>query len=55
MFLRTLTSSLARRPKRFAVAVLAVAMGVGIAKEVHDRTHPAKNHRTVPLPHDEDE
>src|SRR5687767_3976604 len=31
MFLRTLTSSLARRPKRFAVAVLAVAMGVGIA------------------------
>lgn len=24
-------------------------------KEVHDRTHPAKNHRTVPLPHDEDE
>ena len=24
-------------------------------KEVHDRTHPAKNHRTVPLPHDEAE
>ncbi len=31
MFLRALTRSLARRPKRFAIAVLAVAMGVGMA------------------------
>src|SRR5437868_7446362 len=31
MFLRALFQSIARRPKRFAVAVLAVAMGVGMA------------------------
>ncbi|MGH7725526.1 MAG: ABC transporter permease [Candidatus Eiseniibacteriota bacterium] len=31
MFLRALTRSLARRPKRFAIAVLAVTMGVGMA------------------------
>ena len=31
MFLRALYRSIARRPKRFAVAVLAVAMGVGMA------------------------
>jgi len=31
MFVRALTRSIARRPKRFAVAVLAVAMGVGMA------------------------
>ena len=31
MFLRTLFQSIARRPKRFAIAVLAVAMGVGMA------------------------
>ena len=24
-------------------------------KEVHDKTHPAKNYRTVPLPHDEEQ
>jgi putative ABC transport system permease protein len=31
MFLRALTQSIARRPQRFAIAVLAVAMGVGMA------------------------
>ena len=31
MFLRALFQSIARRPKRFAIAVLAVAMGVGMA------------------------
>jgi putative ABC transport system permease protein len=31
MYLRTLTRSLLRRPQRFLVAVLAVAMGVGMA------------------------
>lgn len=31
MFLRALTRSIANRPKRFGVAVLAVAMGVGMA------------------------
>jgi putative ABC transport system permease protein len=31
MFARALTRSIARRPKRFAVAVIAVAMGVGMA------------------------
>ncbi|MEP7027676.1 MAG: ABC transporter permease [Candidatus Eisenbacteria bacterium] len=31
MFLRALTKSIANRPQRFAVAVLAVAMGVGMA------------------------
>ena len=31
MFLRALFQSIARRPKRFGVAVLAVAMGVGMA------------------------
>src|SRR6187399_2118020 len=31
MFVRALTQSIARRPKRFGVAVLAVAMGVGMA------------------------
>jgi putative ABC transport system permease protein len=31
MFARALTRSIARRPQRFAIAVLAVAMGVGMA------------------------
>jgi len=31
MFVRALSQSIARRPKRFGVAVLAVAMGVGMA------------------------
>ncbi len=31
MFLRALSQSIARRPKRFGIAVLAVAMGVGMA------------------------
>jgi putative ABC transport system permease protein len=31
MFVRSLTKSIANRPKRFAIAVLAVAMGVGMA------------------------